>query len=195
MLRSVPTRSAVCALSGEVVGNTLICATAPLGLVCGGQHRLDARASCSIAARDVGEDRVVAADGSGTTTSSGPLVPGPKPCGDEVVGLALRGGRREVAVVGLAQAHGQHRRRDDQQDDDVPRIANGHAWSATSVAQRSQTVAGGRLGALPSRTARSGWWMRLGTFQRSMPWPTTPMTAGSRVSAASIITATTSPDM
>ena len=73
-------------------------------------------------------------------------------------------------------------------------IAKGHACRATNVAQRSHTVPEGS-GSRPSATARSGWWMRLGTFQRSMPCPTAPMIAGSSVSAASIITATTSPAM
>ncbi len=77
----------------------------------------------------------------------------------------------------------------------TPATAKGHACLATSVAQRSHTVARGEIGSAPVATARSGWWMRLGTFHRSIPLPTTPRMAGSSVSAATIITATTTPAM
>ena len=38
----------------------------------------------------------------------GPLVPGPEPLGDEVVGPALGAARRQRAVVGEADAQAEH---------------------------------------------------------------------------------------
>ena len=77
----------------------------------------------------------------------------------------------------------------------VPAMANGQAWRATRSAHRSHTLPAGDVVSVPDAAARSGWWIRLGTFQRSMPLPTTAMIAGSSVRAASIITATTIPAM
>ena len=123
-------------------------------------------------------------------TSSGPLVPGPKP-------VAMRSyACRCVVDVGRLPSSDSPRRIDSTGHAitsriSTPAMANGHACRATSVAHRSHTLPAGGVGSSPAATARSGWRMRLGTFQRSMPLPTTAMIEGSSVSAARIITATT----
>ena len=81
---------------------------------------------------------------------------------------------------------------------DSPRrmLSTGHAsTSRIDRRRRSRTATRGGRPASPSaptpcpraagrgpRDRRSGWWIRLGTFQRSMLLPTAPMIAGSSVS-------------
>ena len=114
-VRNVATRSAVCALSGAVVGITPISATVWFGLSCGGTT--DCTPGVFFSAAVMSSSTAWSSGGGQLHDDEQRAVgAGPEAGGDEVVRLPLRGGRGQVAVVGLTEAHRQHRPRDHQQD-------------------------------------------------------------------------------
>ena len=76
--------------------------------------------------------------GTCATSCSGPLKPGPKPFGQQVVGLAGRGARRVVALVGGAQPHREERDRDQQHQRRRGERRTAPGGAAARPAQRAQ---------------------------------------------------------
>ena len=97
--------SCVASSCGPVVGDGDQRRDAGVGVHLAGAHRGDARGRRATASRS--GSTTLGSPAMSTAMTSGPLLPGPKPCGDQVVGPALGPGLGQRALVGDAQRAGR----------------------------------------------------------------------------------------